>query len=469
MHDEIPADILQCSPLIDAEGLRTLDRLRQHRQAPRWRHQAGDWLQRQDLAALEVYRRQLGAERGRRQADAPSQRILRWLQEMWPKVPALRQRIPAQLDPAEHWSRLPTFGREDISRHPESLVPEDAELEQMIVYRTAGTTGHALLVPHHPRAAACYQPLIEHALARHGVAFEPQAGTVACFLVGAQVRTVTYPTVLAAWRGAGFAKLNLLPAEWQHPEDPHGYFASLQPTILTGDPISFAEMVRLRIPARPRAMISTAVAMSHGLKRRLSAHYGCPVIDWYSLTETGPIGYACPLGEGYHLLPHDLHVEVLERDGQPAPTGQRGEITVSGGRNPYLPLLRYRTGDWGRLDLEPCACGDPMPRLLDLEGRPPVLFRAADGSLVNPVDVSRVLRELPLVQHELHQGRDLSCTLVARPADGAGARLPDQLARALRGLLGDVPISVRLDPGLGNRPDDDAKPIPYRSELLLED
>ena len=60
----------------------------------------------------------------------------------------------------------------------------------------------------------------------------------------------------------------------------------------------------------------------------------------------------------------------------------RGEIAVTGGRNPFVPLLRYRTGDWGRLDYGRCPCGDRMPRLLDLEGRPPVVFRRPDGSPV---------------------------------------------------------------------------------------
>ena len=84
------------------------------------------------------------------------------------------------------------------------------------------------------------------------------------------------------------------------------------------------------------------------------------------MVETGPVGYSCPMGHSYHLLPHDLHVEVMQADGQPAPTGQIGEITLSGGRNRFFPLFRYRTGDFGRLDFEPCPCGDPMPRFMSI-------------------------------------------------------------------------------------------------------
>jgi phenylacetate-CoA ligase len=240
----------------------------------------------------------------------------------------------------------------------------------------------------------------------------------------------------------------------------------MAPRLLTGDPISFAEMVRLGIGAQPAAMISTAVAMSKALRLKLARVYACPVIDWYSLTETGPIGYLCPRSDAYHLLPHDLHVEAVRPDGSEASEGERGEITVTGGRNPFLPLLRYRTGDYGSLQYSPCECGDPTPRICELEGRAPVLLRAADGSTVNPVDLSRILREFPFVQHELRQHADLSCQLVVRPAT---ATSPDAatVVSALRAVLGDVRIDVQFDPHLGDR--SEGKVVPYQSAFLLEE
>jgi len=288
---------------------------------------------------------------------------------------------------------------------------------------------------------------------------------VSCFLIGAQAHTVTYPTVLSAWNGAGFAKLNLRQSEWPSETSAQRYFRDMMPRLLTGDPISFSEMLRLEIPARPAALISTAVAMSAALRNKLRSAYECPVIDWYSLTETGPLAYLCRLGEGHHVLPHDVHVEALFSDGSPVPPGERGEIAVTGGRNPFLPLLRYRTGDYGRLECAPCECGDPTPRIFDLEGRAPVLLRAADGSAVNPVDLSRILRELPIVQHELRQHADLSCEIVIRALGTPPDR--EAIRDALRAALGDVRIEVRFDPQLGDR--SEGKVVPYRSDFLLED
>jgi phenylacetate-CoA ligase len=459
-------DLAARSPLLSRESLITLNRLREHEDAPRWNHAAGDRLVQDDLDALDRFRGELASARSAERAGPPAERIIRRIAALRERVPSFRKRLHEVTDIVASWERIPTMSREDIAVSVSELVPDDADLERLIVYRTAGTTGHALLVPHDVRAAACYQPLIERALSHYGVPAAFDSSTVACFLVGAQARTVTYPTVLSAWGGAGFAKLNLHRSDWPNERSAQRYFREMSPRLLTGDPISFSEMLRQEVAVRPTALISTAVAMTAALRNKLSSAFGCPVIDWYSLTETGPIGYLCPRGGAFHILAHDLYVETVRPDGTQSEAGERGEIAVTGGRNPFLPLLRYRTGDYGSLDYSPCTCGDPTPRICELEGRAPVLFRARDGQIVNPVDLSRILREFPLVQHELKQHADLGCELVARTIVGSDVEA-GTLVEALRVVLGHLPIDVRFDPELGER--NGGKVVPYQSAQLLEE
>lgn len=453
------------TPLLTPEGERMLQRLREHADAPRFNYATGDRLHRQDLGPLALFREQLHQLRGPRQ-PGPTPAIVQRVASLRERVPFFRARLPPGLDLERDWQAIPTSSRQDLALAPWDFVPDDEPLDRLIIYRTAGTTGHPISVPHHPFAIRCYEPLIEFALERYGARPEFRPDGVACFLVGAQIRTYTYAAVLSAWSGAGFAKLNLRQTEWPREDSQRRYFADLAPQFLTGDPISFAETLRLDLPAQPKALVTTSVAMSPSLKRRLNERYQAPVIDWYSLVETGPIGYACPRGDGYHLLPTDLHAEVLRPDGTLSGPGERGEITVSGGRNVFAPLLRYRTGDFGRMDFTPCPCGDPMPRFLDLEGRVPVLFRSSDGTPVSTVDLSRLLREFPLLLHEFHQVVDRSCELVARPLPDAAPDVGD-IEQALRRVLGDLRLHIRFDPHLGERTE--GKAVPYRSDLMLED
>lgn len=457
----VPAALKERVPTADGAAAARWKRLVEHPDAPKFNYAAGDRLGEADLAGLDALRAALKVERGSRSRETPQPSIVDRVMSLAGLVPSYRGRLLRGLDPARHWAEVPTTSRAELAEAAWSFVPDDQPLERLVIYRTAGTTGHPIAVPHHPFAVACYLPLLEHALERHGVREDFRSAAAACFLVGAQTHTYTYATVLSGWGHAGFVKANLRDAQWAAPESRRRYFAELSPRLITGDPAAVSELVRLGLPVRPAAVVTTSTALAPAVRDRVSKALGCPVIDWYSLVETGPIGYSCPRGQGFHQLPHDLHVETVDCLGRPTRPGVRGEVTVTGGRNPYAPLLRYRTGDWARLETGACPCGDPMPRLMDLEGREPVLFRAADGTPVTAVDLSRLLREFPILLHRFSQKRDLSCTLVFRPT-----ALVDQakLEAALRAHFGGVPLTLRADPSLG---EDGAKVAPYQSELEL--
>jgi phenylacetate-CoA ligase len=474
---ELPAALRERQPSIDAAGAANLRRMVEHPDAPRWNHVAGDRLDAADLEWLRALRERLRTpwpapeQRATSAPSTPSASVLAWLAGRATQSPHLRAALRGR-DAEHEFATLPTMSREDLALRIGEVVPDDAPLDEMLVYSTAGTTGHPLRVPQHRRGVAAYLALVEHALARWGVTLELGPDRVGAVLLGAQRETVTYPCVLSGWDQAGFAKLNLDAAGWPDADAPRRYLDDLAPELLTSDPLSLSAFAQLGCRHRPKAALSTAVAMSPALRERLRERIGAPVIDWYSLTETGPIAYLCPAAgagepEAMHLLSTDLYVEAVDADGRPVADGERGEITVTGGRNPFVPLLRYRTGDWGALLRRPCRCGDPAPRLVELLGRAPVLFRATDGAIVNPVDVSRQLRPYPLVAHELEQAADGRCSLRYRAF--AGEELADDLRRALEGLLGERPggaaIDVLHDPTLATRP---GKILPYRSALTLE-
>jgi phenylacetate-CoA ligase len=452
-HDEngrtgIPAPRLRRNPLITPAGYRRLVALLEHPDAPPWNYEVGDRVQPLDLAGVDAMRRSVRADRVAGTGRPPGH-ILAWVEQMRPRVPLFREFLAEGFDLDRHWALVPTMTRRHLAIRPEDIVPPDEDLSRLIVYDTSGVTGHAIRVPHHPRAIAQNHALMEFVLEQHGIRPTFSPDVVACVNVGAQVSTVVFATVFSVWNDAGFAKVNLHPRAWD-PQRARRFFSSLAPLFLTGDPLGFSEMLAWDIDVRPAAMISTAVTLMPGLKRGLEQRYACPVIDTYATTETGPVAYATPGGEGLAILPPDIYVEVVDADGHPLPEGERGEICVTGGRNPYVPLLRYRTGDFGRLRWSGDWSRDPSPRLVHLEARDAVSFRAGEGSVVSPVDIGRVIREWVFVQHAFVQRADGSCDLVIRPVPGIPVDV-DEMRRRLRPLFGDdIAIDVRLDEALGD-------------------
>jgi phenylacetate-CoA ligase len=224
---------------------------------------------------------------------------------------------------------------------------------------------------------------------------------------------------------AGLGHVNLSPDDWNDPDDRVRFLDDCRPEIYTGDPFAFEELARLNPASRPKALISSATTLLPGQRARLEAHFGCPVIDVYALNEAGPVAFL--RDAGHEVLPHDLYVEIVDEAGRPVEPGLRGEITVTGGVNPNLPLVRYRTGDFAALDFR-----GAIPRLVDFAGRQPVFFRCASGQVVSSIDVTVALFDVPLPFFSLRQNTGGDFTFRTRCDAATECRVED----ALREVLG---------------------------------
>lgn len=434
-------------PLLDERGRAMLRRLRQHPHAPRYNHPSGERLTAEGLARVRDYAAKVrGGAASWRPGEVPP-----WVREL---MAFCRREVPfhrGRSDWSDEFLALPPTTREDLKRQPWALVPDSEDLADLVVYTTSGTTGSRLSLPARPEVAARYLPLMEVALAAHGVMLAG-GDRVAIVQVCAQRRTISQATVISYLDFAGYAKVNLHPDDWRRPDDPVRFLDDLDPQVYTGDPFAFAALMAQPLRTRPRALVSSATALLPGLKRRLVEHFGCPVVDVYSLNEAGPVAYSH--GVAHVVLPPDLYVEVLDEAGRPCEPGVRGEIVLTGGINPLLPLLRYRTGDIAALDVS-----GPRPMLVGLQGRAPVAFRAADGRPVNGIDVTGALADLPLPFFALHEFADGSLRFRMRADAGA----VEAARRALEGLFG---RGVRL--AVEEVPESEAwagKVIQYTSDL----
>jgi phenylacetate-CoA ligase len=420
-------------PLMTDAGRAGLARLREHAHAPRFNFPCGDRLNLSGLQHVQAF-----AQRVAGNPHISLEECLECAGKWYKSVPFFRERgaFPGT------WASLPTMGRDDIRRAPWALVPDDESLDDLLVYYTSGTTGSRMQVLSHPVTASSYLPLLERALQTVGVELGRGPETVAILNVCSQQRVLTHAAISSYLDQAGYVKINLNPTDWRTSADIAAYIDDLKPRIITSNPISLVEMARLPLTWKPQALVSTAMSLLPATRAYLERHFGCPVLDVYSMNECRFLAFRADAGPWQPGAP-DTFIEILNPQGDPCAPGQVGEITITCPRNPFLPLLRYRTGDFaafrtaaesaslspreaedGHLAPQKAAPSQSLSQskpphhedhvaalrnqpsqyqLVDFHGRPPVLFELPDGRMINNIDVMGVLRRFPIFRFALHQ------------------------------------------------------------------
>lgn len=415
-------------PTLTQAGAARLLAVRDHPAAPSWTHATGD-----RLTADQI-------ERSTRPLTTDG-----WLEEHL----AVARGLPAyrNVAPLDHLSDFPTISRADLAADVSRFVPLDADFSRLVHGTSSGSTGAALQIPDDvEEVARSFHHLVSLVWAE-GIDWRPDHQRLALVNVVLQHQAFTYTSVISGFDQTVMARINLEESTWPYPGAREDFLAAQNPQVITGDPSTLAALLQpdLQGVVRPLALFSGAMALSGPLRAQLETAFSCPVFDVYGLHETRPIGVRTDDGP-FRILPRRLHVEILDEFGREVPAGELGEITVTAGESPFLPLVRYRTGDYARL-----VEVDGQPGLADLEGRAHVQFRAADGSSVPSVDLTQQLQAHGALGWTVHQAADGT---VSAQIVGGHER---SIARALAVILGDivtlrsVPTVADLGPGKPRR------------------
>ena len=405
-------------PTLTQAGSRMLEKLRSHPCAPQYRNRSGNKLLAAEVEALRAYEREVMDAVVAWSDAAPPSWLPDFLKATYAAVPYYR----ACGSPPSRLVDVAPISRAELAHDIAAFVPDEADLARMITFQPTGTTGHPLLIASHPLVAGRYLAFHKRALRRFGVTRRHGAGQVGVMLLGHQRRCFTYVSVTPTMNESGLAKINLHPDDWRHPDDRARYLDAMAPELIAGDPISFAELLTLSMTHKPAALLSVSMMLLPGMRARLEQRFGCPVLDIYSLNEVGPVAVYDEQAGGHVLLQHRLYVEILDSCGQSVADGVRGEITVTGGFNFCLPLVRYRTGDYASL-----AHGPHGPVLVGLAGRSPLRYRTIKGEWINNIDITHALKPLAIALFGVHQHGDGGVALRLAP----GAMPQANRARAL--------------------------------------
>ena len=106
--------------------------------------------------------------------------------------------------------------------------------------------------------------------------------------------------------------------------------------------------------------------------------FNSKIYDIYGCPEAGIISFECSFHNGYHLNQESVYVEIENIQ----PNGF-GNIIATPLFNYAFPLIRYNTGDVGKLTQEPCECGRGLIRVKELGGRIRDFIKLRDGRYIH--------------------------------------------------------------------------------------
>jgi phenylacetate-CoA ligase len=145
-----------------------------------------------------------------------------------------------------------------------------------------------------------------------------------------------------------------------------------------------------------------------------------------------------------HISAEDIVVEIVDASGKQLPPGASGEIVITHLATGDFPFIRYRTGDIGTLDAQPCRCGRGLPLLKDVQGRTTDFVVALDGTIMHALALIYVVRDLPGIRRYkiVQESRTLTRVLVV-PGPEFSNVVREQIVTGLTARLGEgVTIDV---------------------------
>lgn len=131
------------------------------------------------------------------------------------------------------------------------------------------------------------------------------------------------------------------------------------------------EATAIKVAGNLRTVLLSTDYVSPSISRRIRENWSVEVFEHYGSTEMGyGGGVFCGAKKGYHMREADLYMEIIDPLTQKSlPDGKMGEVVFTTLTREAMPLIRYRTGDYGRYLKEDCDCQTVLKTLERIKNR----------------------------------------------------------------------------------------------------
>lgn len=277
--------------------------------------------------------------------------------------------------------RLPVLERDEVIEHADLIFNPKYSRKRLAASSTGGTTGSPVTTYHDPRI---HLPIISwRTLGWWGVGIGDSSGylyrNVPTEREARLQKSLLWPTRREWISAASMTQHNLMAF--------HSALYKIRPRYLVGYVGAlevFANFMihnGLQLPTL-KAIWTTSSPLTSPTRNRLEKAFNAPAYTQYGSCEFYWIAAECSRKCGLHIANDIRNVEILVNS-NPLPSGEIGDIVVTDLINKAFPLIRYRTGDQGRLlPISECTCGLPFPLMDYVHGRTSDTITTISGTKV---------------------------------------------------------------------------------------
>ena len=145
-----------------------------------------------------------------------------------------------------------------------------------------------------------------------------------------------------------------------------------------------------------KVLFLTMNPAANSMVNYLEKEWNCKVFTHYGLTEMGwGMAVDCNLGTGYHYNELNVIAEVVDPiTGKILPYGEEGELVYTSLGREAMPLIRYRSHDFGSISNNKCACGSCLKILSHVKKRKESIIKLASGNELYPAMLEEILLDI---------------------------------------------------------------------------
>lgn len=304
---------------------------------------------------------------------------------------------PQDIVSAADLTKLPVLTKEIVRKYKSELLSSNISKMSVSWSRTGGTTGEPMQICKDIDGSAWANMCYERGLRWGGLG--PEERRVGLFGGSLGIDKSSFVKRLAnKVRGDLF-----LPAFELRADTAATFFGRIRQSkcrFLIGYASAIYRLARLAEEMGQKilfdAVFPTAELLLPEWEETIRRVFACQVLPYYGCGEVNSLGFSRPGSSCYFIPEEHVIIEVQQRDGLSALTGEGGFV-ITDLDNYAMPIIRYVNGDAGKVSYPHNSCL-PFCQIERLDGRYNSLLLTDTEDLISGVICTHIFRHFPSVR-----------------------------------------------------------------------